>query len=87
MPTTRRRHQITETSEVERAIELALLRWPGETRSRALLRLVDLGAGVVEADLDQSNRNRARAVDDLANRYGGLVSNAGLAELRRDWPA
>jgi len=36
MPTARPRHQVTETPDVARALDLAAKRWPGEPRSKLL---------------------------------------------------
>ncbi|WP_193312854.1 hypothetical protein [Georgenia subflava] len=87
MPTTRRRHQITETSAVERAIETALRRWPGESRSRALLRLIEIGSAHLDRELQVEQTGRKEALKAIAEEYDGLVSREQLAELRQDWPA
>ncbi len=50
MPTARPRHQVTDTPEVARALDLAARRWPGEPRSKLLLRLVGAGGGALEHD-------------------------------------
>ena len=50
MPTTRPRYQVTETPQVARALDRAAKRWPGEPRSKLLLRLVEVGAGTLEHD-------------------------------------
>lgn len=59
MPTVRPRHQITETPEVARAIGVAAQRWPGEPRSRLLLRLIEAGRAALEVGADAQAREWA----------------------------
>ena len=56
MPTTRPRHQVTETDEVARALDLAARRWPGESRGRLLVRLVEEAGEVLASDEDARRR-------------------------------
>ncbi|WP_235856913.1 hypothetical protein [Occultella glacieicola] len=86
MPTSRRRHQITETAEVERAIDLALRRWPGQSRSRALLKLIDAGAATIDTDLGAKSADRRVRLERMAGTYGPLLSTEALAGLRAEWP-
>ncbi len=86
MPTARTRHQVTETPEVARALDVAARRWPGEPRSRLLLRLVDVGGSVLERDSDDAIRRHRAAVEATAGKYSGVFGPGYLAELRRDWP-
>ena len=78
MPTIRPRYQVTETPEVARALDRAAKRWPGEPRSRLLVRLVEVGGGLLE------NEESAR---ELSHRAAVLASAerelAELAELIR----
>ncbi|MDM4762465.1 hypothetical protein QT381_05540 [Galbitalea sp. SE-J8] len=86
MPTTRPRYQITETDEVARALDAAERRWPGEPRSRLLVRLViENGARVAELTEEEAAR-RAAAVDSLAGSFAGVYPEGYLEELRSDWP-
>lgn len=50
MPTIRPRYQVTETPEVARALDRAAKRWPGEPRTRLLVRLVEVGGGLLESE-------------------------------------
>lgn len=86
MPTTRPRHQVTETDEVAQALDLAARRWPDEPRSRLLLRLIRAGGSAVEAGLDEVTRARLAAIDATAGKYPVEFSGDYVTELRRDWP-
>jgi hypothetical protein len=86
MPTTRPRHQITETPAVTRAIDQAARRWPGETRSKLLLLLVDAGSAAIEEGLDLATRQRQEAIKASSGKYADAFSADYLADLRRDWP-
>lgn len=86
MPTTRPRHQITETPAVARALDDAARRWPGEPRSRLLLRLLHAGSVAVEQGRSQEIRSRIEAIDAGSGKYAGAFGGDYLAELRQDWP-
>jgi len=87
MPTVRPRHQITETPAVAHAIDLAAQRWPGEPRSKLLLRLVDVGGGTLEQNERQVTDVRREAVMASSGKYADAFGPDYLAELRQDWPA
>jgi hypothetical protein len=85
MPTARPRYQITETPAVAHAIDLAAQRWPGEPRSKLLLRLLDVGGTVLEQRQTVAIRDRRAAVDASSGKYPDAFSADYLAELRQDW--
>ena len=85
VPTARPRYQITETDDVARALEVAARRWPGETRSRLLLRLVELGSGALATEHDAELADRRAAIEETSGKYTGMFGD-DLAELREDWP-
>jgi len=86
MPTARPRHQVTETDEVARALDAAERRWPGEPRSRLLVRLIiNNGAAVSELNEEESAR-RLRALDEMAGSFPGLSRRGWREELRSEWP-
>jgi hypothetical protein len=87
MPTTRPRYQVTETPEVARALDSAAKRWPGEPRSRLLVRLVEAGGGILEHDEHTERLTHRAAVLASAGRYAEAFSPDYLAERRADWPA
>ncbi len=87
MPTVRPRHQITETPAVAHAIDLAAQRWPGEPRSKLLLRLLEAGKDTLEESGHQADEVRRAAVMASSGRYPHAFGPHYLDELRQDWPA
>jgi hypothetical protein len=85
MPTTRPRHQITETPAVARALDIAARRWPTEPRSKLLLRLISAGCAALERGQDEITRRRHDAIDATSGKYADAFSDEYLAELREDW--
>jgi hypothetical protein len=88
MPTTRRRHVITETEQIVRALDDAARRWPVDSGNRAklLARLVEEGHRAV---VEQRERDADARRDAIARTSGALTGVYGddyLAELRADWP-
>lgn len=86
MPTTRPRHQITETEEVARALEVAARRWPGESRTRLILRLVMIGSSTLAGEHDDQVAGRRAAIEATSGKYTGMFGKNPLRELREDWP-
>jgi hypothetical protein len=86
MPTTRPRHQVTETPDVARALDLAARRWPHEPRSKLLLRLVQAGSNALQEGRTEEHRHRLAAIDATSGKYDEVFSDNYLQELRRDWP-
>ncbi|MCZ2404577.1 hypothetical protein IV498_15675 [Paenarthrobacter sp. Z7-10] len=87
MPTTRPRHQITETPAVAHAIDQAAQRWPGEPRSKLLLRLLDAGRDALEQNDHHVNEARREAIMASSGKYSDAFGPNYLDELRQDWPA
>lgn len=87
MPTVRPRHQITETPSVAQAIDLAAQRWPGEPRSKLLLRLLAAGKDALEQGDQQFNEAHRAAVMSSSGKYPDAFGPDYLDELRQDWPA
>ncbi len=86
MPTNRPRHQVTETPAVSDALDAAAKRWPGEPRSKLLLRLIAAGREVVEQRHSEVEEARRQAVDATSGKYRDCFDEGYLAELRKDWP-
>lgn len=87
MPTTRPRYQVTETEAVARALDRAAQRWPGEPRSKLLLRLVDAGGDALEQHQRFEAGAHRAAVTASSGAYPDAFGADYLAELREDWPA
>ncbi|GAB3224846.1 hypothetical protein [Mycolicibacterium hippocampi] len=87
MPTARPRYQVTETPEVARALDRAATRWPGEPRSKLLVRLVEAGAHLLENAEQAESLTHRTAVLASAGRYAEAFSPDYLTDLRADWPA
>jgi hypothetical protein len=85
VPTARPRYQITETDDIARALEVAARRWPGESRGRLLLRLVELGSGALAHEQDTELAERRAAIEETSGKYTGMFTES-LSELREDWP-
>ena len=86
MPTIRPRHQVTETQDVARALDLAARRWPNETRSKLLLRLVQAGSDALEEGRTEAAHHRLAAIAATSGKYADVFTGDYLAELREDWP-
>lgn len=86
MPTTRPRYQVTETQVVAHALDIAAQRWPGEPRSRLLLRLVETGSEALEEANSEHRASQQIAVDTTSGKYSGVFDHDHLSVLRQDWP-
>jgi hypothetical protein len=89
VPTTRRRHLITETEEVVRALDAAAERWPEDSasRSKLLLRLLREGHRALVEHHEDRLAVRRDAVERTAGALKGVYGENYLAQLREDWPA
>lgn len=87
MPTARPRHQLTETPDVARAIDLATIRWPGEPRSKLLRRLVHVGGEMLEQREQSGAEGHRAAVTASSGAYADAFEPDYLAKLREDWPS
>jgi len=86
MPTTRSRHQVTETPDVARALDVAARRWPNEARSKLLIRLVQAGGDALAEGRSEEADHRLAVLDATSGKYADVFTDAYLAELREDWP-
>ena len=67
-------------------MDRAAKRWPGEPRSKLLLRLVEAGSNVLEDDENTDKQAHRAAILASAGRYPEAYGPDYLAELRADWP-
>lgn len=86
VPTTRPRTQLTHTAAVERALEVAARRWPGEKDSVLLTRLIEAGADAIEASAELDREQRRRRALALSSKYRGTFADGYLDEMRAGWP-
>lgn len=86
VPTTKHRHQVTETPEVAHALEVAARRWPGKSRSALLAALAAEGAKAIEHDEDERREARRKLVEANAGGFEDAYPPGYLDELRKDWP-
>lgn len=86
VPTTRPRHQITETEDIGKALDLAARRWPGESRGSLLLRLVGVGGSVLAEDESRQLTDRRSAIEQTSGKYTGMFEKDYLRNLRDEWP-
>ena len=87
VPTARPRYQVTETESVAHALDLAARKWPGEPRSKLLLRLVDVGAATLNSEDAQAEKRYRDAIMASSGKYADAFGPDYLTDLRRDWPA
>lgn len=88
MPTTRRRHQITETDRIAQALDDAERAWPelGGNRAKLLVRLVESGHAALAGEHQQSSALLRDAVRRASGSMTGVYSADYLEELRSEWP-
>jgi hypothetical protein len=89
MPTTHRRHAITETDDISNALDIARRTWPDLAgKPGALLRqLILIGRNTLEHNHATTDQTRQDAVDATAGALAGVFGPGYLSELREeDWP-
>jgi hypothetical protein len=86
MPTQRKRHQVTETDELSRALDEASKLWPGETRGMLLSRILRAGGATVVAQQSGAARKRLAALGRVSGSFTGAFGPGYLEDLRQDWP-
>jgi hypothetical protein len=89
MPTTNRRHAITETDDIAAALQIAAKTWPDlADKPAALLRgLIILGRNTLVHDRAAADGVREQSIDTTAGALAGVFAPNYLQELREDWPA
>ena len=88
MPTTNRRHAITETDDIANALEVAAKTWPDLAgKPGALLRrLILLGRNTLLHDRAKANDAREQSIDATAGALADVFGPDYLRTLREDWP-
>ena len=86
MPTTLKRHQVTEVPELSAALDLARAAWPDETSTTKLIyRLVSVGADCLASDPCVSQAAHRAKVFALAGRFPSTLGPDYLQGLRQEW--
>lgn len=88
MPTTRARHMVTETAEIERALDTAARAWPElrDDRAALLRRLIARGADDIGEVAEGRRRERLAAIRETAGTFTGVFPPNAAAALRDEWP-
>jgi predicted NBD/HSP70 family sugar kinase len=88
MPTARPRHTITETEEIERALDDAAEHWPSEreARGKLLLHLIEEGHRALRAQREAAAEKRRAAIAASSGMFDDVYEDGYLDELRKDWP-
>ncbi|MGH3958661.1 hypothetical protein [Mycobacterium sp.] len=88
MPTSRRRHAITETDDIKSALAAAARRWPrlAGKPGRLLHRLIIEGGEAVQQEREQAGCKRAAAIEATKGVLAGVYGPDYLTALREDWP-
>jgi hypothetical protein len=88
MPTTHRRHAVTETDDIKNALELAGQAWPdvADKPGALLRRLILTGRNTLAHDHAAASSTRQRAVEATSGALAGVFQPDFLRELREDWP-
>jgi hypothetical protein len=84
MPTTRARHQITETDEIAAALDLAAKHWPDEARSDLMRHLIVRGARALAESPIERTREIENALQSLAA-LSECYPEGYLDALRDEW--
>lgn len=89
MPTTRRRHAITETDEIAAALDAAARRWPdlADDRAALLRRLVVEGGADAASAVEERIAERLAALERSAGAATGMYAPDERERLRAEWPA
>jgi hypothetical protein len=86
VPTTRPRHQVTETDELAAALDEAATRWPQLSRGLLITQLALEGHRAAVVRQRQHRSDRLEALQRHSGALTGVYPPDHLAELREDWP-
>lgn len=86
VPTTRPRHQVTETDELAAALDEAAVRWPELSRGQLITRLALEGQRATATRQRERRDTRLQAVRSHSGALTGVYTAQDLEALREDWP-
>lgn len=88
MPTTRPRHMITESDQLNAALINAAKIWPDLEGKRTLLlrKVLEVGIEGIETQAAEKKKGRLAKVDDIAGSMDGIWPSNWRKELAEDWP-
>lgn len=88
MPTTRPRHTITESPEIEQTLDDAAELWPELRLDRAALlrKVIEAGHETIAHSKDEAAAARRAAVHRAAGAATGAYPAEAAASLKREWP-
>lgn len=86
MPTTRPRHQVTETEELAAALDEAATRWPQLSRGQLITRLALEGHRATVVRQREYHDGRLGALQRHAGALTGIYPANHRAGLLEDWP-
>jgi hypothetical protein len=88
MPTTHRRHAVTETEDIAAALDVARNAWPelADKPGALLRRLILAGEEAVEARRRSTVDGRRHAIERTSGTLTGVYEPGYLDDLRQDWP-
>lgn len=86
VPTTRPRHQVTETDELAAALDQAAARWPELSRGQLITRLALEGHQAALLMRSQHRDDRRDALRRHRGALTGVYPTGHLHTLRQDWP-
>jgi hypothetical protein len=88
VPTNHRRHAITETDDIKKALDIARRARPdlAEKPGALLRQLILVGGNTLAHDHAAAADKRRQAVEKTSGALAGAFGTDYLKELREDWP-
>ncbi len=88
MPTTRRRHVITESDELTAALHDAARIWPEDAHrpGKLMARLLQEGHKAIQGEQQRALAARLAAIDSAAGSMNDIYGSGYLESLRDEWP-
>jgi hypothetical protein len=88
MPTSHRRHAVTETEDIAAALDVARDTWPelADKPGALLRRLILAGEEALETRRRRTADGRRQAIERTSGALTGVYRPGYLDELRQDWP-